>query len=165
MSDTPTKQTTPTVQVLDPEEIAKEALEVEKGEQNTVMALQAVAERQAMRIDEIREKVKTLADSMKSIFDNDNEFSTQEESVKEASKKAKERKSALTQSPEFRELSAKAVELKDELKELEESLSNHLLSLYQQTGARMFDVAGGKQREFKVHAKLLPKRASASDME
>lgn len=159
MSDTP-KQTTTSPKV---QPIAEQSAVA--GEQNTVMALQAVAERQAMRIDEIREKVKTLSDSMKSIFDNDNEFSSQEEYVKEASKKAKDRKASLTQSPEFRELSAKAAELKDELKELEESLSNHLLSLYQQTGARVFDTSGGSQREFKVHAKLLPKRASASDME
>ncbi|HZZ98936.1 MAG TPA: hypothetical protein VFG51_03315, partial [Candidatus Saccharimonadia bacterium] len=84
-------------------------------DQNTVSALQAIAERQAMRVDEIREKLKALTESMRSIFDNDNEYSSQEEFVKESSKRIKDRKAALTQTPEFRELSAKSAEMKDEL--------------------------------------------------
>lgn len=132
-------------------------------ETDTLMALQGLVERQAMRVDEIREKIKSLSESMRSIFENDNEYSSQEEYVKEASKKVKDRKANLTQSPEFRELSAKSVELKDELKELEESLNTHLLSFYQQTGVKVFDTSNGTQREFKVLAKLLPKRASSQD--
>jgi predicted nuclease with TOPRIM domain len=132
-------------------------------DENTITALQAIAERQASRVDELREKIRALNESMRSIFDNDNEYSSQEEYVKEASKRVKDRKSTLTQSPEFRELSAKTGELKDELKELEESLNGHLLSLYQQTGVKVFDTSNGSQREFKVLAKLLPKRMSAQD--
>lgn len=128
---------------------------------STLMALQALVERQAIRVDDIREKVRALSESMRSVFENDNEYNSQEEYVKEASKKVKDRKSQLTQSPEFRELSAKSAELKDELKELEESLNGHLLSFYQQTGVKVFDTSNGSQREFKVMARLLPKRAVA----
>jgi predicted nucleic acid-binding Zn-ribbon protein len=131
---------------------------VEQGD--TIVSLQNIAERQAMRIDDLRDKRKSLKESMRSFLENDNEYSTQQESVKEVSKKLKERKGSLTQSPEYRELSAKEAEMKDEQKELEESLGGHLLSIFKQTGAKVFDMSNGSQREFSIVARIKPKQLS-----
>jgi chromosome segregation ATPase len=131
--------------------------------QDTLTALQALLERQSERVDQLRGQIKMVADSMKSLVENDEQLSTAAVQADEASKKVKERKKTLVQSPEFRQHQTKSVELKDELKELEESLNSHLLSYYQQTGVKTFDTSGGGQREFKLIAKVLPKKGGKDE--
>jgi thymidylate synthase len=100
---------------------------------------------------------------MKSILENDEHLSEASVKAEQATKDVKEQKKKLTDSPEFREQRTKVVELRDELKELEETLNSHLLSYYQQTGIKTFDTSEGDQREFKVYAKVLPKKGGARD--
>lgn len=100
---------------------------------------------------------------MKTIFENDTDLVENETQVQEVSKKSKERKRILIESPEFRELRAKSSELKDEVKELRESLNSYLLTYYQRTGVKTVDLAAGGQREFKVIAKLLPKKGEKEE--
>lgn len=125
--------------------------------QEELAALQALIERQAERIDQLHGQIKTHRDSMKGILENDTELSEAEVQAETITKAVKERKKSLTDSPEFRELRAKAAELKDEVKELEESLNSHLLSYYDKTKVKTIDLSGG-EREFKIRAKLMPKK-------
>ena len=131
--------------------------------QNDVATLQALIERQIQRLDTVLQQIRTHTDSMKTIFENDTDLVENETQVQEVSKKSKERKKILIESPEFRELRAKSVELKDEIKELRESLNSYLLTYYQQTGVKTVDLAAGGQREFKVIAKLLPKKGEKEE--
>jgi hypothetical protein len=52
------------------------------------------------------------------------------------------------------QLKFKLKEVKEGIKDIEESLSNHLLNLYKITGIKEFDTDDGKKREFDVRAKL-----------
>lgn len=131
--------------------------------QNDVATLQTLIERQIERLDAVRQQIRTHTDSMKSIFENDTELAENETQVQEVSKKSKARKKTLTEAPEFRELRAKSAELKDEVKELQESLNSYLLTYYQQTGVKTVDLGAGGQREFKVIAKLLPKKGDKEE--
>lgn len=126
--------------------------------QNTLATLQALLERQAERADELKRQIKMVNEAMKSIVENDEKLSEAVVQADQATKQVKERKKTLTESPEFRQQRSKAVELKDELKELEETLNSHLLSYYHQTGIKVFDTSTGTQREFKVYARILPKK-------
>lgn len=129
-------------------------------QQDTLSALQALLERQSERVDELRKQLRMVSEGMKSILENDVELTEAVQVADQASKKLKDRKKNLTQSPEFRQQQTKSGELKDELKEIEESLNTHLLSYYQQTGVKTFDTSNGDQREFKLIAKVLPKKGS-----
>lgn len=130
---------------------------------DTLSALQALLERQTERVDDLRRKIRAANESMKSILDNDEKLTEVSQSAEKASQDMKSRKKTLTESPEFREQRGKTVELKDELKELEETLNNHLISYFQQTGVKTFDTTGGDQREFKVYAKVLPKKGGGRE--
>ena len=127
-------------------------------QQDTLTALQALLERQTERTDELRRQLRMLSESMKAILENDTQLSEAAVLAEHATKQIKVRKKTLTESPEYRQDRVKSVEMKDELKELEESLNNNLLSYYQQTGVKTFDTTGGEQREFRIHAKVLPKK-------
>ncbi len=125
---------------------------------DTVMATQAIINRQAQRLDSLKEDIHKVNDSLRSILDNDQELSATENEVKEASKKLKERKAQLTQSAETVQLKYKLKEIREQIKELEESLNNHLLNFYQLTGTKVFDTDSGQQREFRVYARILGKK-------
>ncbi len=136
---------------------------VQAGGQDTLSALQALLERQAERVDDLRRKIRAASESMKSIMDNDEKLTEVTQAIEKVSQDMKSRKKTLTDSPEFREQRSKTVELKDELKELEESLNSHLISYFQQTGVKTFDTTGGDQREFKLYAKVLPKKGGGHE--
>lgn len=133
-----------------------------QGSADTVMATQAIINRQAVRLDTLKEDVKRLNDSLKSIMENDEQLSQVENELKESSKKLKERKSQLTQSAESVQLKYKLKDVREQIKELEESLNNHLLNFYQLTGTKVFDTDSGQQREFKVTAKIMGTKKAQS---
>ncbi len=135
----------------------------ESGSGDTVMATQAIINRQAERLDTLKEDLKNINESLKSILDNDGELSQVEMELKEMSKKQKERKSRLTQSAESMQLKYKLKEVREQTKELEESLNNHLLNYYQLTGTKVFDTNAGGQREFRVTAKILGKKSKQDE--
>lgn len=125
----------------------------------SVMATQAIINRQAERLDTLKDDLKKINDSLKSIMDNDAELAQSEMELKEASKKQKERKTRLAQNAESMQLKYKLKEVRESMKELEESLNNHLLSYYQLTGTKVFDTDSGEQREFKVSARIMGKKS------
>lgn len=132
-------------------------------QEDTLTSLQALLERQSERVDELRRQIRMINEGMKSILENDEKLSEVAQKADQITKEVKERKKSLTESPEYRQQKAKAIEFKDELKELEETLNSHLISYFQQTGVKTFDTTGGDQREFKVYAKVLPKRGGGNE--
>lgn len=127
-------------------------------QQNPLDALQALIERYIQQTDDLRNRLKTVSESMKSLLENDNELSEVEQQANDVSKKVKARKKTIAESPEFRSLRAKMGEMKDEMKEYEEALNTHLLNYFQQTGVKTVDLSSGAQREFRIVAKVLPKK-------
>lgn len=129
---------------------------------DTLMATQAIINRQSSRLDALKEDVKKLNDSLKSILDNDAELSQTEEEVKALTRKQKERKTKLQESAESMQLKYKVKETKEQIKELEESLNNHLINYFQMTGTKVFDTDSGEQREFKITARVMGKKAQTA---
>lgn len=122
--------------------------------EDSLTAVEGLIRRQSVRLDQLRDEAKTFADQLKSILDNDEALTNVEEEVKNATRKQKERKATVANSPESMQLKYKLKEVKEGIKDLEESLSNHLLELYKVTGIKEFDTDDGKKREFDVRAKL-----------
>lgn len=125
---------------------------------SSLHALEGVIRRQSVRLDELRAEVKTLNDQLRSILDNDEELSKAEEEVKVAARKQKERKTALASNAESMQIKFKLKDIKESIKDLEDSLSNHLLNLFQVTGVKEFDTDDGGKREYDVKAKLRGKK-------
>jgi phosphoglycolate phosphatase-like HAD superfamily hydrolase len=121
-------------------------------------AVQAIIERLSFRFDEIKQKQKEVKQSLANIFINDDELPILENQAKAASQSFKQKKQQLQETPEAKALSAKLKELNEEVKDIEDALTNHLISYFQMTGTRSFNTPTGEEREFKVLAKLLPKK-------
>lgn len=144
-------------------EEVEEVTETEGSEfdQESFMAIKGLIQRLSVQLDEAKEKQKEYKQRLKNIFDNDSQLSEFEEQAKEAGLSFKKRKAELSDSLEGKEVKAKIKEYSEEIRDLEESLTNSLLSYYQVTGTQSFDTLSGEEREFKLKARLLPAKSTS----
>ena len=138
--------------------ISVEVTKSGSGDGESLLAVEGIIRRQSVRLDEIKEKLKQFNDQLRSIMDNDEALTNAEEEVKQANRRQKERKTMLGNSAESLQIKFHIKELKESVKDIEESLSNHLLNLYQMTGVKEFDTDDGGKREYDVKAKLRGKK-------
>lgn len=120
----------------------------------TLSHLQSLLERYAMELERISGELKEKRDSLKSVFENDTELNAAEEQLQTISQQAKTRKSQLQNSPVAVGVKNQIVELNEQKKEIEETISNHLLSFYAMTNSKSFDTSDGDQWEFDIRAKV-----------
>jgi hypothetical protein len=91
---------------------------------------------------------------LKGVFENDSELGAAEEEAKMYAQQAKTRKAALQSSPVAVGLKNQLAELSSQKKEVEETISNHLLNYYGITRSKSFDTSDGDQWEFDIRAKV-----------
>ena len=117
-------------------------------------SLQNLIERNARELTRINKELAEQREMMKNVFENDAELATATELAQEVTTKAKERKAKLQTDPQVTGLKVKIGELNEQKKELEETLSNHLVNYYQYTHSTSFDTSDGDQWEFQIKAKV-----------
>ena len=122
-------------------------------------ALQNVIERNANELNRVSDELKEKRDSLKNIFEDDQELAVAEEQVQQFSSQVKERRAKLQADPQSTGLKVQIGELNEQKKEIEETLSNHLVNYYQLTHSTSFDTSDGDQWEFKIHAKVKPRKS------
>ncbi|MEA2056564.1 MAG: hypothetical protein U9O78_02510 [Patescibacteria group bacterium] len=120
----------------------------------TMHALEKLIESKARKLMLVKNKMKKKREMIKSVFENDVQLSEAEQQKEEIRKTWKERKTKLKETPEVQELKQAIGEMRDDQKDLEESLSNHLISYHQLTNSTSFDTSEGDQWEFKIKAKV-----------
>lgn len=124
----------------------------------TLTSLQNVIERNAEELSRIAEELKHKKESLGNIFSNDTQLSEAEEQAKVLSTQAKERKAKLQADPQVTTLKVQIGELTEQRKEIEETLSNHLVNYYDFTKSTSFDTSDGDQWEFTIRAKVKPRK-------
>jgi chromosome segregation ATPase len=136
--------------------------EVEQSDQvaQTITSLQNVIERNANELGRISEELKHKRESLKNVFENDAELATAEEQVQLISTQLKERKAKLQADPQVTTLKVQIGELNEQKKEVEETLSNHLVNYHTLTGSKSFDTSDGDQWDFDVRAKVKARKKS-----
>lgn len=122
-------------------------------------SLQQLIERGAEQLDKLKDAQKQLRESLKNVFENDAQLNEAEEKAVQIQSEVKDRKAQLDASAEVRQLKMKLADIKEDMKDLEESLNNHLINLFQLTGTNSFDTSDGDQREFVLKARIKPKKA------
>ncbi|OGD63427.1 hypothetical protein A2160_03105 [Candidatus Beckwithbacteria bacterium RBG_13_42_9] len=120
--------------------------------------LEALIGRKTLQLDELKEKLRNFREQMKNIVDNDEQLNQATQTAQEAVKAITKRKGEVRNLPEAKAAKNQMAEVQTEIKELEESLNTHLVNLYQLTGTKEFKTLAGETREFKLLAKLLPKK-------
>lgn len=127
----------------------------------TLISLQNLIERNADQLDVKQTALKELRQQLKNVFDNDAQLAEATTQAEEINRQAKERKQSIDNQPEVRQLKLKLADLKEEMKEIEETLNSHLVNLFQMTGSTSFDTSDGDQREFSLKARVKPKKRAA----
>ena len=137
-----------------------EIVEVAKQNQtvDSLMSLQNIIEKHAIELTRLKGELKEKRSSLKSVFENDIQFQEAKEEVDKHSETLKERKSQLQNDPQCTSLKVDIAELNQQKKEIEETLSNHLVNYHSMTNSTSFDTHDGDQWEFKIKANIKPKQ-------
>lgn len=136
--------------------------EVEKSDQfaETLQALEQVIERHANQLEELKNDLSNRRQMLRDYFANDQTLNEVKEESDQLKKQVKERKSQLENEPQAKELKLKISELKKRRKEIQESLSNHLINHYRLTDSSSFDTSDGNQWEYSIKARVKAKPKS-----
>lgn len=121
---------------------------------DTLNHLQNVIERNANNLNRIKEQLKAKRESLSSVFENDTQLSEASEEASRVTTAVKERRSQLQNDPQVSQLKMQIGELNEEKKELEETISNHLVNYYGLTNSKSFDTSDGDQWDFDIKAKV-----------
>lgn len=121
---------------------------------DTLNTLQNLIERHALEMEEIHKNLKEKQESLRSVFENDTTLATAEAEAEVYTSKMKERKSQLQTDPQVTSLKIQIGELKEQQKEIEETLSNHLINYHSLTNSKSFDTSDGDQWDFSIKAKI-----------
>lgn len=133
-----------------------EESEVEKSNQlaATLNSLQNVIERNAESLQAISKDIKEKREELGNVFANDSLLTTAEEQAKQFTTQVKERRAALQADAQVTALKVQIGEMSEQKKEIEETLSNHLVNYYSLTNSTSFDTSDGDQWEFSLKAKV-----------
>lgn len=121
---------------------------------STLTHLQNVIERNANELARINGELKEHRESMKNVFENDAELSEAEDQAANIAQAVKQRRTALQNNPQITSLKAKVGDLNEQKKEIEETISNHLVNYFALTNSKSFDTSDGDQWEFDIKAKV-----------
>ena len=129
----------------------------------TLTSLQNLIEKHARELTRINSELKEKRESMKSDFENDVQLEEAKAEVERQNVALKERKSQLQSDPQVTSLKVDIAELNEQKKELEETLSNHLVNYHALTNSTSFDTSDGDQWEFNIKAKIKGKKMEKTD--
>lgn len=134
--------------------------QVESAEEfgDELISVQAVIRRYSEQQDKLNGEIKEIRESLRNMFSNDEELQKMEAQQKAASTDVKQKKQRIKESPEAVQLQMKMKERLEEMGEIQQSLSNHLLRYFQMTGSQVIEEPDGGEREFSVKARLKGKK-------
>lgn len=140
------------------EEVSESKSEIEQSEKiaETLAALQGVIERNAKELISLNQQVKEKREMLKNMIENDNEVAEAEQKAQVLMNEVKEKKAKIASDPAQVALKLQLSELAQNKKEIEETLSSHLVNYHQLTGSTSFDTSDGDQWEFKISARVKP---------
>ncbi len=121
---------------------------------DTLSHLQSIIERNANELTRVKNELKEKRESFKSLFENDAPLQEVVNEVSVMNEQVKERKSKINSDPQATSLKLSIGDLNQEKKEIEETLSNHLINFYSMTNSKSFDTSSGDQWEFDIRAKV-----------
>ena len=124
----------------------------------TLTSLQNLIEKHALELTRLNTELKEKRESLKSFFDNDAQLEEAKAEVDRFNQSLKERRSQLQNDSQATSLKIDIAELNEQKKELEETLSNQLISYHGLTNSTSFDTSDGDQWEFKIQAKIKGKK-------
>lgn len=123
----------------------------------------AIIQRQMEEIERLKVEKKNHREMLQNLLENDKEFGEKEEARKAAAREVKTVKNKVMVTPEATGIIVKMDDVTAEIKSLQESLSNHLMTYHVKTGKRTFEDAEGDERTIVFAYKVKPKQMGLFD--
>ena len=123
----------------------------------SLLEIQDAINSRLKKLETLKEDMKPHKEMLGSIFANDEDYTDKNEIAKKASKNKSEAKHRILRQPQAAELNQKIEDIKNEGKELQESLSYYLREYQRLTGANEFESEDGELRQIVYIAKLVRK--------
>lgn len=117
-----------------------------------------IVRRRLTILEKAKDQLKKLKEMYNDIFDNDPGFSEADKVVKEAMKKRKDVQAQLSKQPNAADLNAKLKDLKSQIKDNEDVLSQELMEYYKTAGVTEIETEDGSVQEFAIIVKLKSKK-------
>lgn len=125
---------------------------------NAYNATLEIVRRRMGIVEKAKTELKKLKEMYNDTFVNEVVYQETDKVVKEAMKKRKDVQARLAKQPQAVELNGKIKDLKAQIRENEESLSQELMEYYKTSGVTEIEDADGNVQEFTIIVKLKPKR-------
>ncbi len=123
-------------------------------------ATREIVQRRLSILDKAKDELKKLKEMFNDMFVNDSLYVEKDKLVKEAMKKRQDEKARISKQPAAADLAGKIKELKEEIKENEDTLTDELMAYYRTAGVTEIEDADGNVQEFAIVIKLKPKRSA-----
>lgn len=125
---------------------------------NAYNATLEIVRRRITILEKAKAELKKLKEMYDDTFVNDESYQKADAEVKEVAKKKKDVQARLAKQPAAVETNAKIKDLKAQIKENEESLSQELMDYYKTSGVTEIEDADGNVQEFTIVIKLKGKK-------
>jgi hypothetical protein len=109
------------------------------------------------KVDALKKQLSKYREMLDSIYANDPTFQLHDSAVKEATKVRNGTKKQLQKLPQAADLAARIQDSRNQIKELNDSLSEYLLDYQKNTGSFQIEGEDGQIREIVYSAKLVRK--------
>lgn len=123
-----------------------------------IMSLENMVNGYILDLDKLQKDLKEQSAMLKDSFENDADFAAAAEKVRDMQKIKKEAQDKLLQDPSISLLDAKVTDLKSEVKDVRQALSDYLQQYYRESGLTQITGADGEVREIVATVKLVKKK-------
>lgn len=117
-------------------------------------SVEASIQRLMGELKEEKDKIRVVKDSVRDLMEQNDEYRAMQEELKELTTKRASAKKLLQADNEFQKLNSELEELKFKYKDLQEILSHHLVTYYNQTQKTEVTGESGETYQVVVSAKL-----------
>lgn len=107
-----------------------------------------------VEMEETRQKAKDIKDNLKDVELQNSEYQELQEEIKEMSVKRQQAKKLLEADKDYQVLHSEAEELKFKLKDLQEIMSHHLVTYYNETQETQIKDSTGEVRQLILSARV-----------
>jgi len=123
-----------------------------------IMSLENMINGYILDLDKLQKDFKEQSAMLKDTFENDADFAAASEKVRDVQKLKAEIKDKLCQDPSVALLDAKVTDLKSEVKDVRQALSDYLQQYYRESGLTEITGADGEVREIVATVRLVKKK-------
>jgi len=123
-----------------------------------IMSLENMINGYLMDLEKLQKDLKEQSTMLKDTFENDAEYAAASEKAREVQKMKKEIKDKLISDPSVALLDAKVNDLKTEVKDARQALSDYLHQYYLESGLTQITDSAGEVREIVTSVKLVKKK-------